>query len=330
MMEVEQAKRYVDSYERSINRRLEQGAIGRNTKIIRLNNQVLTQYDRMINTGDAVTMSRLQEADAVNAVAAAYEKVAFVQGKLRRARSQKSKDKWAEEEKKALDEKERAERHRDSTIKARVKLEQAAGKASRDYTLAQRISTEASKAAREADAKAAEETRKRTVAQRDATDALTKFSAGFRKHSSDFDNVMTANTRLIDSNRKLRREVESATDSLGTYAWEHRKLLDMMRDPNASSSALANQVRRTGRAFTVMERNVRDATASVRTHMAEEAKAAARSPFGRRNRRDLPDIEGSLARNLGALTPLGTVTPGLLIPLAAGFVAAAQGAAAAA
>lgn len=96
-----------------------------------------------------------------------------------------------------------------------------------------------------------------------------------------------------------------------------------MSEGTASSETLRGQLERTGFAYRRMERSVRDATTAVRSHAEEEIKAQSRNRFG--------GWQGPgrwAARNLGALTPLGTVTPTLVIPLGTALTTMGQGVAA--
>ena len=329
MMEGEQLKRYVDSLESDINRRLEKGAIGRSAKVVRANNQVLASYDRTINASDAATRARERETLATESLAKAEEEVIFLAGKLKRARAEKSIQKWTEALEGATKGLESAKRELKSSQLARVRAEQAAAKSTRDLTLAKRVSTETSKAQREADAAAARELEKLTSVQEDAKKALVSYGAAHYLNEALIRREIATNKNAIESTRGMQRGFDNASESLIRYGREHQKTVDMMNSGKVTSAQLAAQVERTGDAYRAMERNVRDATRSLRTHLAEEAKSASQFSFGR-GRRGMPDPAGAVARNLGALTPLGTVTPALLLPLGTGFVAVAQGIVAAA
>ena len=334
MMEGEQLKRYVDSLESDINRRLEKGAIGRSAKVVRANNQVLASYDRTINASDAATRARERETLATESLAKAEEELIFLAGKfdatvVKRARAEKSIQKWTEALEGATKGLESAKRELKSSQLARVRAEQAAAKSTRDLTLAKRVSTETSKAQREADAAAARELEKLTSVQEDAKKALVSYGAAHYLNEALIRREIATNKSAIESTRGMQRGFDNASESLIRYSREHQKTVDMMNSGKVTSAQLAAQVERTGDAYRAMERNVRDATRSLRTHLAEEAKSASQFSFGR-GRRGMPDPTGAVARNLGALTPLGTVTPALLLPLGTGFVAVAQGIVAAA
>lgn len=332
MMEGEQLKRYVDSLETDINRRLEQGAVGRNSKIIASNNRVLNSYDRTINAADAATQARNRETAATDALTKAESDYADVldltTDKLSRARSPKSIEKWTKMREKSAQKVVDAEEELAASTRARVRTEQAAARSTRDLTAAQRAGVEVKQKQRQADADAAVELQKLTSVQDRAKVSLSSYTTTANLNAITLRREMTANKGLIESTRGMRRGFDSATESVIRYRAEHNKTIDMMASGKATSSALEAQLNRTGVAYRNMERNVRDATASLREHLVEEAKSATRSPFGQGGRR-MPDPGSALARNLGALTPLGTVTPGLLLPLGAGFFAMAQGAIAA-
>lgn len=165
---------------------------------------------------------------------------------------------------------------------------------------------------------------KLTSVQDRAAASLVDYTKSVKDHEDLLNRELATNKHAIDSNKKLQGVFDRAKESVITYHQEHKKLADMMDSGTASSSAMESQVNRVGGAYRSMDRNIRNATDSLRTHLVEESKSALRSPFGRGGRK-APDIEGSLARNLGALTPLGTVSPGLLLPLGAAFMAVAQG-----
>lgn len=328
MLEGEQLKRYVDSLERDLNRAAERGVIGRNSKVIASNNRVLDSENRKINTVKRAIQLRQDEADAIEAVNKRIEETGFIEGKLRRARSPKSIEKWTkalEDSSKAL---EAEKKQRDSLTRARVLAEQTAGSAVRHSSAIQQAATEVKKKAREEEIAGRKELEKRIAATKDAEKALQSYSAGFSMHDALLKKEQATNQHAIDSNRRLTRDFDHASDSLTRYARQHNKLIETLSDPKASSSTIRREIEKTSDAYANMDRKIRDTTKSLREHLVEQAKSATHSPFGRGGRK-LPDVEGSLARNLGALTPLGTVTPGLLVPLGAGFFAVAQGAIAA-
>lgn len=328
MMEGEQLKRMVDSLVSDTNRTLEKGALGRNSKIIASNNKVLNSYDQMVNAGDAATLGRNREADAEDKLTKAKERAALVETKLSRARAPKSIERWTAAKVAAAKKLEAAENEVAAAGRARLRLEQAGARSARDFMAAQKAGVEVKQKQRQADADAAVELQKLTSVQDRAKVSLSSYTTTANLNAITLRREMTANKGLIESTRGMRRGFDSATESVIRYRTEHNKTIDMMASGKATSSALEAQLNRTGVAYRNMERNVRDATASLREHLVEEAKSATRSPFGRGGRR-MPDPAGALARNLGALTPLGTVTPGLLLPLGAGFFAIAQGAIAA-
>jgi hypothetical protein len=158
--------------------------------------------------------------------------------------------------------------------------------------------------------------------------ALASYTKNVNDNAAALSQQRSSNQRVIDSTKSLRRVFDSADESLVTYNQQAEKLVTMMNSGTASSSALQAQVNSTSRAYRNLDRSVREATDSLQAHLIEEAKSASQSPFGRGGR-NFPDPGSFFARNLGALTPLGTVTPGILIPLGAGFFAVAQGAIAA-
>lgn len=324
MLEGEQLRNYANSLERDINRTLERGAVGRNSKIVASNNKVLDSDQRMINSGDKVTEARNRETAAIDALTASADRYIEIEGRLNRARSDASRERHTQALREEAETYLELEARVESLGKARAKAEQDAATSARNQALAQRLRREEVRKGQRADAEARVELQRFTSVQDRATVALAGYTAGLDRNTITLNQQLVSNRGAIDSNRRLRGSFDGASESVNRYNEQQQKLIDMMNSGKANSRSLQAQVNSTGRAYRNMERSVRNATESLQEHVVEEAKAASRSPFGRGGR-DFPDPGSFFARNLGALTPLGTVTPGILIPLGAAFFAMAQG-----
>ncbi len=132
-----------------------------------------------------------------------------------------------------------------------------------------------------------------------------------------------SNESLINQNATLSRQFDRVGDTTEKVVREYRKFNEMSRDGSVSSAALAVQVEKVNAAYKDQQKAVRDSSAALdeyyrRQDEAEKrAAAAAYQQMQRDKRRIMPQSAGQyIARNLGALTPLGTLSPSVLLPVA--------------
>jgi hypothetical protein len=140
----------------------------------------------------------------------------------------------------------------------------------------------------------------------------------------------------IDQSATVARKFDLIGDATQKVAREYRKFNDMSRDGSISSAALAVQVEKVNDAYVKQQRVVADASVALDQYYKqqeaaerrerEKAEAAERRAEEARQRqfeKDRTRFMGKqspgqyIARNIGALTPLGTLSPSALVPLAA-------------
>ena len=141
---------------------------------------------------------------------------------------------------------------------------------------------------------------------------LRAFSLDAGKSSLRVQRFRDANRDLIDTNVSLRKgfdRVEKTTEKLNR---EYLKFKEMSRDGSVSSAALAVQVEKVTTAYEAQREAVMGSSDALSAH-----QHVARQQAERDRRRIMPQSMGQyFARNLGALTPLGTLSPSVLLPVA--------------
>ena len=136
-------------------------------------------------------------------------------------------------------------------------------------------------------------------------------------------NLRSVNQDVIDQNITLTRQFDRVGDSVMRVAEEYREYHEMSQDASVSSDALEEKIKSINKAFVAQQRAVRDAEFVLEDYykrQQEGEKRAAEAAKRKRNielRKIQPQSMGQyFSRNLGALTPLGTLSPSTLLPLA--------------
>ena len=177
--------------------------------------------------------------------------------------------------------------------------------------------------------------RERADITKQANAALKDFTASHSNHLSNLNKLRAANIDAINGNAQLARSFDSATDAITKASREHDKYNRMLGDSKTTRDQLLRQWNAVSDAWQNEERRIRDATAALAKHGAEQDRHRARQEEHLRRRRekanysDLGEAGAWAARNLGALTPLGVVTPTLVLPLGVAFTQVANAAVAA-
>lgn len=112
----------------------------------------------------------------------------------------------------------------------------------------------------------------------------------------------------IRDNAALSRSFSSVGTATDKAFREHQKYNIMARDGSVSQSDLRRQLDRTTDAYAAQRRQIRSATDELERHRRKALE-------DERSRFDNFSPGRYLAKNLGALTPLGTVSPSTLMPL---------------
>jgi hypothetical protein len=135
--------------------------------------------------------------------------------------------------------------------------------------------------------------------------------------------LRSVNRDVIDQSPALTRQFDRVGESVKKVAREYRKYHKMSQDGSVTSDALADQIDRINQAFVEQQRAVRGSSSALdqyyKQQQAAERKAEQAAKLKRaRDFRGLQkqSIGQYAARNLGALTPLGTLSPSTLLPLA--------------
>ena len=135
--------------------------------------------------------------------------------------------------------------------------------------------------------------------------------------------LRSANRDVIDQNITLTRQFDRHSNSVLKVSNEYRKYHDMSQDVSVGSDALANQIENINKAVVEQQRALRDASYALDDYYKRQedgerrAQEAARKKAEQDAKRLRPQSMGQyFSRNLGALTPLGTLSPSTLLPLA--------------
>ena len=181
-------------------------------------------------------------------------------------------------------------------------------------------------------AAAANETLVETIQhRRDHIDVVNSNEVALRRLANQslqlgnrMERIGSLNSDAIDQNRSLTRQFDRVSDSAEKVSREYRKYHDMQQDASVSSDALAVQIERINDALETQRRVAKDSEAALEDYYTAQDEAAkradrqARAQEERDRRRLMPQSMGQyFARNLGALTPLGTLSPSALLPIAA-------------
>ena len=132
-------------------------------------------------------------------------------------------------------------------------------------------------------------------------------------------NLRSANKDVIDQSLTMTRQFDRVSDTFKAVASEYRKYDEMSQDVSTTSEALENQIGKINKAFEAQQRAVRDSEMALAAYEEQQNQAYIREKQRdkERLRRRIPSAGQYLARNIGALTPLGTLSPSALLPVAA-------------
>ncbi|AXH69158.1 tape measure protein [Mycobacterium phage Ryadel] len=156
------------------------------------------------------------------------------------------------------------------------------------------------------------------------TDSLRKLSSAALDNRKQIESLRDANQDLIRDNAALTRSFDGISEATDKAFREHQKFNRMARDSSVSQDQLRQQAERVRDAYARQGRDVDYAREALRRHSEKEAELQRRKALTGKRHQDLDPIR-SVARNLGALTPLGTVTPTLVLPLGTLFTQLANG-----
>lgn len=167
--------------------------------------------------------------------------------------------------------------------------------------------------------------------------SLRNFSQTALDTRKQMEALRAAHLGVIRDNATLSRSFAAVGDVTDKAFREHQKYNKMTRDASVSQDELRRQLDRTNDAYARQSKTVNDAREALRRHERQQAIAAAnraagtgRGGGGGGDSRHLRFDPGRwAARNLGALTPLGMVTPTLVLPLGTAFTQVANAAVAA-
>ena len=191
-------------------------------------------------------------------------------------------------------------------------------------------------------AEAANETLVETIQhRRDHIDVVNSNEVAMRRLGNESlqlekraERLRDRNEDTIKTNQNLRRLFDRVDYSVLNVTNQFRKLDEMSRDNSVSQDSLANQIERVNDALVTQRRVAKDSEAALEDHYKRVADAEKRAAEAEKKKRDAaeaatrrqatqdlrrikPQGMGQYAaRNLGALTPLGTLSPSTLLPLA--------------
>ncbi len=177
--------------------------------------------------------------------------------------------------------------------------------------------------------------RERSAVTREARAALQDFTASHDEHLDALNRLRAANLDVISQNNLVAKAFDTAGDSLGKARQEYEKYQRMEREGKATRDQLLKQWQQVESAWKKEGRAIRDTTAALAKHTAAQTEHHRRQEEHLRrqrenaNRSDFGEAGQWAARNLGALTPLGVVTPTLVLPLGVAFTQVANAAVAA-
>jgi len=155
---------------------------------------------------------------------------------------------------------------------------------------------------------------------------LKKLAAGGRDVRREITDLRKANEDVIASNAGLSRTFNSVADAGHRANREFGKYKRMARDSSTTTEQLREQLVRTSDAYATYRQKADDASDALHRHIKAEEEAAARRIAGTASKSHPKFDPGRwAARNLGALTPLGVVTPTLVLPLGTLFFQMANG-----
>lgn len=156
--------------------------------------------------------------------------------------------------------------------------------------------------------------------------ALRNFSRTAMDARNSVESLRVAHTTTIRNNAGLARSFDAVNVATEKAFRQHQEYNRMARDASVSHERLRRKAADVTEAYKGQQRAVDNASESLRRHEFRLRQAGAARIAGGRGGGgggggdSMGDPLRSLARNLGALTPLGTVTPTLVVPLGTMFV----------
>lgn len=159
--------------------------------------------------------------------------------------------------------------------------------------------------------------------RRDHDDAVNRNSATLNalaintgKALQESDRLRAANSATIDQNLSLTRTFDRVGEATKKAYREYTKFDEMSQDTSVSGAALQAQFNKTNDAFEAHAKTVSGAKKALEDYYASVDEAEKKQ--ARKRRMELIGKQSAaqwISRNVGALTPLGTVSPGALAPL---------------
>lgn len=159
--------------------------------------------------------------------------------------------------------------------------------------------------------------------RRDHDDAVNRNSASLNalaastgKALQESDRLRATHSAVINQNLSLTRTFDRVDEATKRAYREYTKFDQMSQDTSVSGAALQTQFERTSDAFEAHAKTVSSARKSLEDYYAAVDEAEKKQALKRK--RELlgrQSVGQYISRNIGALTPLGTVSPGVLFPL---------------
>lgn len=123
-----------------------------------------------------------------------------------------------------------------------------------------------------------------------------------------------AHLTTIRDSSALTRSFDQVSVTTEKAFREHQKYNQMSRDGSVSQAALRSQLDRTTDAYKAQSKATRNASDELGRHLQKQEEAQLKADERALNGRKF-SVGQYLSRNVGALTPLGTVSPTVLFPL---------------
>lgn len=132
------------------------------------------------------------------------------------------------------------------------------------------------------------------------------------------DRLRASHKATIDQSLSLTRGFDQVGEATNRAYREYVKFDAMAQDVSVSEAALRTQFQKTSDAFAAQAKSVSSAKKSLEDYYAKVDEAE-KENFKKRQRALLgrASLAQNISRNIGALTPLGTLSPSALIPVAA-------------
>lgn len=216
--EGEQLKKYVESLEKDANKRLEKGAEGRSSKLIRLNDAQAKSYDQLINASDSYVASLNREKDAENALKS-----------LKKTKQRDIRDE--EKHAKALAAAERAvtDAQKDRVYRAQ------------QLTAAANTQTRAVRDLTQADAEHTKNARQVGALMTANSKRFDAMTAATNRQRREMESLHQANAAQVKDNKAIANGLDRVKTATAKTAKERKKYTEMVKEGTASYRELRAQ-----------------------------------------------------------------------------------------